>query len=139
MSDEIDQKFVERLQRLPHLSWISDAPLFIDRDLVERFFDAVVRPVYEHETVTEGAETELSAKLKAAMKASAKGEVKGPSWIPEWLLPLKAEVNLEGSAEAEGNLGRTKSKVSQLKPIWNAERQLEELTRHYFLSFTVID
>ncbi len=26
------------------LGWLADAPLFIDADLIERFYDAVVRP-----------------------------------------------------------------------------------------------
>lgn len=132
MSSGIDHQLVERLQHLPGLSWISDAPLFIDRDLVERFFDAVVRPTYETESLSEGSQTEFSGKLKAVAEATATGKLAGPSWIPSWLFPVKAEATVKGGVEAEGQIGRTNSRVTQLKPIWNAERQLEDLTRHYF-------
>lgn len=132
MSDQVDQKLVERLQRLQGLSWISDAPLFIDDDLVQRFFDAIVRPAFEHESVTEEDGKQRSVAFKAAAEAAAKAELGAASWIPDWLFPLKGELTLTGGVEGEGEFGSSSSRVSQLKPIWNAERQLEELTRHYF-------
>lgn len=132
MSQTVDQELVERLQRLQGLSWISDAPLFIDDALVERFFDAIVRPAFEHESVTEEEGRQQSVAFKAAAEVAAKADLKAASWIPDWLFPLKGELTLSGNAGGEGGFGSSSSRISQLKPIWNAERQLEELTRHYF-------
>lgn len=132
MSVQVDLGLVDRLQRLQGLSWISDAPLFIDDDLVGRFFDAIVRPAFEHESVTEEESKQRSTAFKAAAEAAAKAELKAASWIPDWLFPLKGELTLTGGLEGGGELGSSSSRISQLKPIWNAERQLEELTRHYF-------
>src|SRR3954452_15583256 len=49
------------------LAWLADAPLYIDSDQVDRFYDAVVRPQVERGelklTLTEERVRELSAKL----------------------------------------------------------------------------
>jgi hypothetical protein len=132
MPESIDLQLVHRLQKLKGLSWISDAPLFIDETLVESFFDAIVRPAYEHESTTEAKETAKSASFKAAAEVAAKADLDKPAWIPDWLFPLKGELSAKGGMEAAGEFSNSTSRLTQLKPIWNAERQLEELTRHYF-------
>jgi len=132
MPGTIDHSLVNRLQNLKGLSWISDAPLFIDHCLVEQFFDAIVRPAYEHESTTEAEEKTRNLSFKAAVEAAAKVELDKPTWIPDWLFPLKGELSGNASLEGAGDRSKSSSTVRQLKPIWNAERQLEELTRHYF-------
>lgn len=132
MSDTVDHELVKRLQELKGLAWISDAPMFIDDCLIEKFFDAIVRPAYEHTSISEAKETSRSADIKLAAELAAKGSLKIPAWLPEWILPLNAELTATGTAQGSGNLSNSTSKLTQLKPIWNAERQLEELTRHYF-------
>lgn len=114
-------------ERLKALFWLGDAPLFIDEPLVARFFDAIVRPKYERLAITEESEEETEDKILATIGVSATGGLK----LPEWLKPIKFEAS--GKAEASGETRehiRSRT-VSQLKPIWNAERQLEELARHY--------
>jgi hypothetical protein len=61
-----------------------------------------------------------------------KGEAKFD--LPDWLKPLKPlSLGAEASGEIEGERESEvkHATVRQLKPIWTAERQLEELTRHY--------
>jgi hypothetical protein len=53
--------------------WLADAPLFIDSDQVDRFYDAVVRPLYRL-----GVITTLAGKGgKKSASGKATGEVKG--------------------------------------------------------------
>lgn len=48
------------------------------------------------------------------------------------MFPLKGELSGKVNADGAIEYSKSSSRVIQLKPIWNAERQLEELTRHYF-------
>lgn len=128
MSDDVQQKRFERLEKL---FWLADAPLFIDEKQVERFFDAVVRPKYEHVLKTEERENETEEKLLGALGLEAKVGIS----LPEWLKPVKLEASAKGDLQTEEKALERTATVSQLKPIWNAERQLEELARHYLVRF----
>ncbi len=121
------QEQQERLARLEALFWLADAPLFVDERLVERFFDAVVRPKYEHVGETDQRSDETEDKILAALGLKGSAGLK----LPEWLKPIKLDVEAKGDITGEQKSIEKTTSISQLKPIWNAERQLEELTRHY--------
>lgn len=128
------EEFDKRVERLGQIAWIADAPMFVDERHVERFFDAVVRPKFEHVDTSEQDAEDRFTSLKGNL--GLKGEVKFE--LPDWLKPLKP---LSLGAEASGEIdGERRSEVKhstvrQLKPIWTAERQLEELTRHYLYNY----
>ena len=107
--------------------WLSDAPLFIDEDLVSRFFDAIVRPKYEHVGETETRDNETADKMAGKLGITGKAGLN----LPAWLTPIKLGVEATGEIQVDREDKEKTGKVVQLKPIWNAERQLEELTRHY--------
>ncbi|HEY3776827.1 MAG TPA: hypothetical protein VGL35_02085 [Rhizomicrobium sp.] len=117
----------ERLRQLESLFWLADAPLFIDEELVERFFDAIVRPKFEHVDETQQVENETETKILGHLGLTGTIGLH----LPAWLKPIKAEVEAKGGGSAERTTRNNTSSISQLKPIWNSERQLEELARHY--------
>jgi hypothetical protein len=107
--------------------WLSDAPLFIDEELVARFFDAIVRPKYEHLGEEQTRESEAATKIEGKLGITGKTGLH----LPAWLKPIKLEVEGKGEFGVDKEKTEKTGQVVQLKPIWNAERQLEELTRHY--------
>ena len=117
----------DRIERLRDLFWIADAPLFIDERLVGRFYDAVVRPKFEHVS-SDSAEEELTEQNLAG-KLGISGEL-GLS-LPEFLKPLKAGLKAEGAISLDEKHKESSTTKNQLKYIWNSERKLEELARHY--------
>lgn len=124
-------EFEDREARLRDLFWIADAPLFIDERLVSRFFDAVVRPKFEHVS-GDAIEAEHNEKsLAGELGISAEVGLK----LPEFLKPLKADVKAEGAMSADAKRQTTNSSTTHFRYIWNAERQLEELTRHYLVRY----
>ena len=130
--------------RLPdELFWLRDAPLFIDRNQVSRFYDALIRPEYDTESirssVTEQTARTLAGLLKLSGTAGAEVTI-DPGIIANLLssfFKAEAKATAEASAEAEGNVGRTATKGSGrevvLRPITTPERSLEQLTLHYLL------
>lgn len=107
--------------------WLSDAPLFIDEDLVARFFDAIVRPKYEHVGEKRSEENETTDQMSAKLGITGKAGLN----LPAWLTPIKLSGELTGELAGERSEAKKVGTSLELKPIWNAERQLEELTRHY--------
>src|SRR5690349_4567865 len=60
------------------LSWLLDAPLFIDEPLIERLFDAVVRPEYEVQGRIVGHVSEETRKSLTGVELGAQGGLKLP-------------------------------------------------------------
>ena len=106
--------------------WLADAPLFIDGDQVERFFDAVVRPAgkltewtYE---ISDKETKELIAKMQTDVEAA------GGTLVDLWA-KLKGKLGIG----VESDLGT--EKASSLAQVYNAintpQRQLITLANHY--------
>jgi hypothetical protein len=97
------------------LLWLADAPMFIDENQVEAFYDAVLRPDYE------GASLTLSNSLTEGRTIGGSATI--GSAIP-WL-----------KAEATGTVDKTKSQEAgqqaTLTQISNAFRHLLALAIHY--------
>lgn len=126
-NNELTPEQEQRLAQLEALFWLADAPLFVDERLVERFFDAVVRPKYEHVAESNQRWDETEDKILSELGLKGSAGLK----LPEWLKPIKLDVEAKGNIAGEQRRVKNTTVISQLKPIWNAERQLEELARHY--------
>jgi hypothetical protein len=106
------------------LSWLADAPVFIDRQQIDAFYDAVVGPAFR--TV----QLELSAGQTDQLEKSSRISLNaGLSALFPW---LKVGADLE--------VARTKSRGRQegqnivLEPIQSAARQLVQLSLHYLVN-----
>ena len=118
-SSEGAQKAAERW-----IPWLADAPLFIDRQQVSVFYDAVLRPRFRTVQMSiEHSETnELTGRFGANLAA------KLPSWFP-W---LAGGFGVEG--EVEKKKGETDGHTVTLESIDSPGRQLVELSLHYLAS-----
>ena len=99
------------------LMWIADAPLFIDEQRVDAFYDAVFRPDY--------GEINLTLQKKVHRNTSLGGQGTLSSVFPG--LFAKAS----GSLSAEHSRSRDDGQERALQPISNAYRHLLALALHY--------
>ncbi|MGX4656177.1 hypothetical protein ACWCHM_21055 [Micromonospora sp. SCSIO 07396] len=110
-------------------SWLADAPLFIDRDQVSAFYDAVVMP--EHET----GKITLSTRDIRVSRSSTSGKLGariGTRDLLASLFPfLDAHVALEGTHGREKSTQAEQGDSIELHPIRNPHRQLLQLALHY--------
>lgn len=125
------EELQHRLEALDRLWWLTDAPLFIDDELVRRFFDAIVRPEYERGPETFRSSEKRYKEIKGQLEGKAQGDLK----LPEWLKPIDVSAQLSTKLRADKRREDEQERSIQLIPIWTAERQLEELVRYYFLNY----
>jgi hypothetical protein len=108
----------------PLLAWLADSPMFIDRDQVGAFYDAVVRPAFRpvqlqiSKSRSEQLEKSFGARLGATL----------PVWFP-W---LKLDTGIEVGRDTV--TGEQNEESITLEPVNNAERQLVGLTLHYLVN-----
>lgn len=109
------------------LSWLADAPLFIDGPQVGAFYDAVVRPDHAEGAVTiavSGSHTSGSTTSgEVGVEASTGG------FLAALLPGLKASAKAGHGRTQEDTAARERS--IELNPIDNPQRQLIHLTLHY--------
>lgn len=98
------------------LLWLADAPMFIDEKQVEAFYDAVLRPDYEGESLT------LSDQVTTGTKLGANATV-GVA-IP-WL------AKSEGGLSGERTRSRAAGEQATLNVVTNPYRHLLALAVHY--------
>jgi len=106
-----------KLDKLPEeLLWLLDAPLFIDDQQVDAFYDAVMRPDYEGTSLTLSNSITHDTTFGANLTVGA-------------ALPWFAKTE----AQLTGELGRTaeRGRDVTLTPISNAYRHLLALAIHY--------
>jgi hypothetical protein len=113
------------------LHWVKDAPLFIDDDNVERFYDAMVRPAFKEDTP-------LKLKLTAARKKELEGKLgaKGKFGLASWISTILGAAEVEASAEAKvsGSTSNTDEQEITLSPISTPQRKLVQLVVYYLLN-----
>lgn len=97
------------------LLWLGDSPMFIDSQQVQSFYDAVIRPEYEQDSVV------LSQSVTAGTQIA--GGLTVGSAFP-W---VKAEANVS----AQRTKQHEKGNAVTLKPVNTAQRQLEHLALYY--------
>ncbi len=98
------------------LLWLLDAPLFIDNDQVEAFYDAILRPDYEHTSLT------LSKSLTNETTIGTQATIGAA-------LPWFGKAQIQASGDFARSSGRG-SEVA-LAPISNTYRHLLALALHY--------
>jgi hypothetical protein len=106
------------------LSWMADAPVFIDSQQVDAFYDAVVGPAFR--TVQLEFTAEQTKQLEKSSNASINARL---SALFPWL-------NLGADIETRAMRSRTRrgSQNIILQPIESAARQLVQLCLHYFVN-----
>ncbi len=123
----------EARAQLEHgLEWLADAPLFIDREQVEAFYDAIARPETKSGAVqtTRTIVDKLNGKVSASVEASAK--------LPRLfkVFPfLDAEAKVSGGVEGSAEHDDEKVEHSEYLPIDTPQRQLVQLALHYFATW----
>jgi hypothetical protein len=115
------------------LGWLADAPLFIDADLIDRFYDAVVKPeTKEGETVLQITE-ETIKKIEGKLNLKADMTPSGLLSLIKGIFPsIKGSVEVGGSREKSNG----SSSTITLHPIHTPQRQLVQLTLHYLINLT---
>jgi hypothetical protein len=105
----------------PDLSWLADAPVFIDGQQIGAFYDAVVGREFR------AVQLQLSAGQNEQLERSAGGSVNAGS------SPLFPWLKIDAAAQA----GRTRSRGRQagqsivLEPVESPSMRLVQLTLHY--------
>jgi len=114
------------------LAWLADAPLFIDKDQVASFYDAVVRP--------EGVQgkTVISLERFEGQTTKLEGAVEGEvslSKLVTTLLPfLDIKAKVSAKAGREGTSSKKRGETVEFHPIETPQRQLVQLTLHYLIN-----
>jgi hypothetical protein len=117
--------------KLPtELLWLVDAPMFIDTDLVERFYDAALRPSYRESVVTKtdsaSDETMLSGKALSEAKVGVAGGFLAT------ILGATADVKVGIEGGATDKHGKGASTATQWLRVDTPQRQLEQLVLAYY-------
>ncbi|MGC4805257.1 hypothetical protein [Micromonospora sp. DT233] len=107
------------------LSWLADAPLFIDGEQVTAFYDAVVMPEHKDGKIS------ISTKDIRLSKTSTSGKLGTRARLTTIFPFLDAHISLEGSLGREKSKQAEKGGTIELHPIDNPHRQLVQLALHY--------
>lgn len=118
------------------LFWLADAPLFIDSDQVERFYDAVARPQKKEGTTILETTDENVRELKGKLNVEAGVSTTD---LAALLAPFLAFVKptLKGSAEGEASkqVSAGKKNSIEMYPVETPQSQLEALTLFYLANY----
>ena len=120
---------------LPHsLMWLMDASLFIDKDLIDGYYDAIVRPLNNEGpriiTISDKNKDKISGKL------GIEGEVSPNDLFSKLLSPLNFKVSAKAEVAGEGESEKSKEVSETLLPIKTPNRRLEQLALHYVVNET---
>ncbi len=111
------------------LTWLADAPLFLDSEQVTAFYDAIIRPEFEAGIIT------LSKSQMRAKKTSREGSLSGEASISalvKKIFPfLDAKVSIDGKVAREKSDSEGASDTIELREISTPQRQLIQLALHY--------
>lgn len=111
------------------LTWLADAPLFLDSEQVTAFYDATIRPEFESGVIT------LSKSQIAAKRSAFEGGLGGEasiSALAKKIFPfLDAKVSINGKVAKERSKSQETTDVIELREISTPQRQLIQLALHY--------
>jgi hypothetical protein len=108
----------------PDLSWLADAPAFIDGQQVSAFYDAVVGPAFR------AVELQISTSQTEQIERSAGGHLNTSlsALFPWWKFDVGAETHKTRATDE-----RQDQSIS-LQPIESPARQLVQLSVHYIVN-----
>jgi hypothetical protein len=111
------------------LSWLADAPLFLDAEQVTAFYDAILRPEFDT-GVIRLSKSEMRAK-RTSLEGGLSGEVSTSALVKKIFPFLDAKVS--GSAKRLGERSKKQetSDTIELHEISTSQRQLIQLALHY--------
>jgi len=115
-----------------NLAWLADAPMFIDSDQVTALYNAVVKPEYQTDKVSLRLKDSDKFKLGAGLSAGA--ELGLADWLRTIFPFLGAKANVKAEGTASGERQKDKERSIELSPIDTPQRQLVQLSLHYFVN-----
>lgn len=113
------------LRAVSRLQWLLDAPLFVDELLVDRLFDAVVRPEFEVQSREVGHVSEKAHRTLFGAEAGA-GYKLGLSFLTG-----KLDVSGKASVQREGSDKDSDSTKVVETPVITTGRRIEEIAAVY--------
>src|SRR5689334_5328385 len=124
MSDAQPDAAVPFLPR--ELSWLADAPLFIDDHLVSRYHDAIVRPLFRRGKVErEGVQT---TSLQFGGRLGLEAGVEAGTLVQALTFGLlKPSVKAKAEGDVKHDDATKEGQKVELIPIDTPQRQLEQL------------
>ena len=116
-----------------NLGWLADAPLFIDGDRIEGFYNAVVQPTHEQEGVKLQVTKTTSDRIKTNFGVTGELSLGSLGQLFAGLLP-SAKASAEAKQESEGIQSEEEFNEIILRPITTPQTQLVQLTLHYLIN-----
>jgi len=117
------------------LAWLADAPLFIDADLVGRFYDAIISPEYHEGPTKLELTSEAAKRIGGQLGIEAKVAVSG---VKKWLASLLPSLDVSFKASGQGSMelteGESESLEITLHRIDTPQRRLVQLAIHYVIN-----
>lgn len=116
-----------------NLGWIADAPLFIDGERIESFYNAVVNPTYQEEAVELQLTKDTSDRIKTNFGVSGELSLGSLGALFAGLLP-SAKAQADARRENERIQSEKEFQKINLRPIKTPQSQLVQLTLHYLIN-----
>jgi hypothetical protein len=116
-----------------NIGWLADAPLFIDGDRIDSFYDAVVHPKYEEEQVKLQVTEDVVERINHEFNLSGKLSLGSLGAFFVGLLPtgeISAGTRVGGGRDER----EVKTQEITLRPISTPQSQLVQLTLHYLIN-----
>ena len=118
------------------LFWLADAPLFIDSDQIERFYDAVARPQSKGGTAVLATTDENVRELKGKLNIEAEVTTTNLAAIlAPFLALVKPTVKGSGEGELSKQVSAEKTTSIEMHPVDTPQSQLEALILFYLASY----
>jgi hypothetical protein len=108
----------------PDLSWLADAPMFIDGKQIDAFYDAVVGPAFRTVELQISAAQSEQREKSVGVRLGA-----GLSALFPWL-----KVNAGVDAQTAATSGRQEGGSIVVQPVESSARKLVELSLHYLVN-----
>lgn len=127
VADSLSPQEVQR--RFEALAWLADSPLFVDKEQVAAFYDAVIQPEGQLRKVVLSLEKYKDHEVE--LRGSVTGKLSLAGWIKTIFPFLDAEVG--ASAEAAGKVGggSKEGESVEIYAIETPQRRLVQLAFHY--------
>lgn len=111
------------------LTWLADAPLFLDSEQVTAFYDATIRPEFEAGVITL-SKSQMRAK-RTTLEGGLSGEASISALIQKIFPFLDAKASVNGTIARETDRSESATDTIELREISTPQRQLIQLSLHY--------